>query len=55
MSNIDYYTKFIAEQIRKGSVAGLRTGELTETADAEAQDDDSQESINKNGARIKKG
>lgn len=32
MSNIDKYTSFISEQVRKGSVAGLRTGELSEAA-----------------------
>jgi hypothetical protein len=30
MSNIDKYTNFIAEQVRKGSVVGLRTGVLAE-------------------------
>jgi hypothetical protein len=30
MSNIDRYTKFIAEQVRKGSVTGLRS-ESTQT------------------------
>ena len=32
MSNIDNYTKFIAEQVRKGSVVGLRTGVIAEAA-----------------------
>lgn len=30
MSNMDKYTNFIAEQVRKGSVAGLRTGVIAE-------------------------
>jgi hypothetical protein len=30
MSNIDKYKSFIAEQVRKGSVAGLRSGTINE-------------------------
>jgi hypothetical protein len=36
MSNIDKYTNFIAEQVRKGSVAGLRTGVIAEATEKTA-------------------
>lgn len=56
MSNIDKYTKFISEQVRKGDVAGLRTS-LLEAKDVEAHFDGdsagSQKSINKIHAHIK--
>jgi hypothetical protein len=39
MSNIDKYTNFISEQIRKGSVTGLRTDTHTKAADKETHVD----------------
>jgi hypothetical protein len=55
MSNIDKYTQFISEQVRKGTVAGLRSGTIAEAA-MEVHgdpDDDSYEHINKIHAHIK--
>jgi hypothetical protein len=56
MSNMNKYTNFIAEQVRKGSVVGLRTGVTPEASDVEEHCDsdyDNYESNNKIPAHIK--